>query len=151
MEAFQNQIAQQSESALAARAWLESLIADTATLDHAGVHAAMLCVRVRENHVDDRSMNRLQTLLKRLLTKTDRLSQTSPSSISVLLAPQRDLQETIAQVRSIAEVLEQSGIEASTGFAHRRAGESLLDTWARAEAQLDRAAYRVEHRNGISI
>lgn len=109
----------------------------------------MLSVRLRKS--SDRVMTQLQHLLERLMADTDRIEQTSSSSFSVLLTPQPNLHTTVAQVRSIAEAIDAAGIETSTGFAHRRPGESLLDTWARAEAQLDRAAYRAEHHDGLTL
>ncbi len=139
-----------SDQASASR-WLDTLISDSSAFDDAGVQAAMLSVRVRNDMVSKRTMDQLRTLLSRLLSPTDRLETISDSSISILLAPQPDLQTTVAQVRSIADAVQRSGIHASTGFAHRRVGESLLDTWARAEAQLDRAVYRIEHRDGLTL
>lgn len=130
-------------------AWFDALVTETSALDQAGVHAALLSIRLRD--ANERRLGQLKTLLGRLLSSTDRFQQTSDSSFSVLLAPQDDLYETVNEVRDIAEALDRSGILASTGFAHRRAGESLLDTWARAEAQLDRAAYRLEHQNGLML
>lgn len=132
-----------------ARQWVESLLSDTEVVDHTGVQAAMLSVRLRKS--SDRVMTQLQHLLERLMADTDRIEQTSSSSFSVLLTPQPNLHTTVAQVRSIAEAIDAAGIETSTGFAHRRPGESLLDTWARAEAQLDRAAYRAEHHDGLTL
>jgi len=133
------------------RQWFDFLVAETTTLDQTGVHAALLSVRLHENIVSDRTRTQLRTLLSHVLGPTDRVAQTSHSSFSVLLAPQQDLCETVAEVRDIAEALDRAGLRASTGFAHRRASESLLDTWARAEAQLDRAAYRVEHQAGLTL
>jgi len=133
------------------RRWFDFLVAETTTLDQAGVHAALLSVRIQDDMVSDRTLTQVRNLLSHVLSPTDRFAQTSASSFSLLLAPQRDLCETVSEVREIADALHDAGIQASTGFAHRRAAESLLDTWARAEAQLDRAAYRVEHRDGLTL
>ncbi len=130
--------------------WLSALDAETATIDKAGVHAALLSIRLHEKH-SDRTLRQMHNLLGHLLSPTDRFEQTSDDSFTVLLAPQEDLFETVTEVREIAEALERTGLHASTGFAQRRAGEPLVDTWARAEAQLDRAAYRLEHQNGLSL
>lgn len=130
--------------------WHDALVEETGALDQAGVQAALLSIRLQDA-TDARSIGQLKTLLGRVLSPTDRCEQTSDISFSVLLAPQLDLSETVTEVRDIAEALDRAGIHASTGFAHRRIGESLLDTWARAEAQLDRAAYRLEHQNGLIL
>lgn len=131
-------------------AWFDALVRETAAVDETGVHAALVSIGLRED-ATDRAVGQLRTLLGRMLAPTDRFEQTSEGSFSVLLAPQVDLYETVSEVRDIAEALERSGLKASTGFAQRRVGESLVDTWARAEAQLDRAAYRVEHQNGLTL
>lgn len=134
----------------AAGSWLDALMAETVTIDEAGVHAALVSIRL-QGEVTQRSSARLQTLLRHQLAPTDRFEQVSESSFSVLLAPQEDLCETVNEVRDLADSIERAGIDAVTGFAQRRPREPLLDTWARAEAQLDRAAYRIEHQNGISL
>lgn len=129
--------------------WFETLVAETASLDQAGVHAALLSIRLNDG--DTRTFRQLTTLLGRLLSPTDRFERTSQHSVSVLLAPQDNLSETVHTARDIAQTLSRSGLDASVGFAHRRSGEPLLDTWARAEAQLDRAAYRLEHQDGLAL
>lgn len=135
----------------ASREWFKTLIAETVAVDAAGVHAALLSVRIHESVASERTMKQLRTLLGRILSPTDRVEQTAPDSMSVLLAPQKDLRQTVSEVREIADALHRAGLRSSTGFAQRRVSESLLDTWARAEAQLDRASYRVESSNGITI
>lgn len=132
-------------------AWFDALVSETTKLEQLGVHAAMLSVRLRPSDDTTRAAAQARTLFGLILRPTDRLDQTTPISFSVLLAPQQDLAETIHLSNQIAEALAKANIDASTGFAQRRPQESLLDTWARAEAELDRAAYRVEHPNGLTI
>lgn len=131
--------------------WFQTLVAETSAVDAAGVHAALLSVRIHESVASERTMKQLRTLLGRILSPTDRVEQTANDSMSVLLAPQKDLRQTVTDVREIADALHRAGLRSSTGFAQRRVGESLLDTWARAEAQLDRASYRVETSEGITL
>lgn len=132
-------------------AWFDELVSETAKLEQLGVHAAMLAVRLRVPHDTVRAAAQARTLFGLILRPTDRVDQTTPVSFSILLAPQSDLAETVRLSHRIANALTKANIEAATGFAQRRPQESLLDTWARAEAELDRAAYRVEHPNGLTI
>jgi hypothetical protein len=133
----------------ASAAWFDALVNETTTMEHLGVHAAMFSVRLFDS--DTRSAAQARTLFGLILRPTDHVEQTSPTSFSLLLAPQKDLAETVVRARAIADAFDDANILASTGFAQRRQGESLLDTWARAEAQLDRAAYRTEHHDGITL
>ncbi len=131
--------------------WFDELVSETTKLEQLGVHAAMLAVRLRAPHDTTRAAAQARTLFGLILRPTDRVDQTTPVSFSVLLAPQDDLAETVRLSNQIAKALADANIVASTGFAQRRPQESLLDTWARAEAELDRAAYRIEHPNGLTI
>lgn len=69
----------------------------------------------------------------------------------MLLTPASELTNTVNVVRSFSATLHAHRISAVTAFAFRRPGENLIDTWARAEAELDRASYRAEHGGGISL
>ena len=135
----------------AASAWFNALISETVNFEQIGVHAAMLSVRLHPTADPNRAAARARTLLGLVLRPTDRVEQTTPLSFSVLLSPQKDLAETVALATVVSKAFEDADILASTGFAQRRVGESLLDTWARAEAELDRAAYRAENNDGLTL
>jgi hypothetical protein len=136
---------------IASPQWFDGLVTETTVIENAGVHAAMLSVRLYTTKTPQRVASQGHTLFGRILRPTDRVEQTSPTTFSILLAPEPDLVGTVVHARAIAEALHAAGLRASTGFAQRRSGESLLDTWARAEAQLDRAVYRSEHRRGLTL
>lgn len=141
------------ERTIASPAWFDALIAETTVVEQTGVHASMVSIRLQ--YSPDTDMSRLvsqaRTLFGLVLRPTDRIEQTASNSFVVLLAPQKDLAETVSLTAQLDAALLRSGILASTGFAQRRPLESLIDTWARAEAQLDRAVYRLEHRNGLRL
>lgn len=139
------------ESPIASPQWFDGLVTETTVIENAGVHAAMLSIRLHTTDTPNRLAAQCRTLFGRILRSTDRVEQTSPTTFSILLAPEPDLVGTVVHSRAIADALHSAGLRASTGFAQRRAGESLLDTWARAEAQLDRAVYRSEHQGGITL
>lgn len=139
------------ERSTVSSAWFDALVSETTRLEQLGVQAAMLSVRLHDQHDPARAATQARTLFGLILRPTDRLEQTTPVSFSILLAPQANLTETLGQVNTISNALSNANIDASTGFAQRRHSESLLDTWARAEAQLDRATYRAEHRDGLTI
>ncbi|MFT7473119.1 MAG: hypothetical protein ACI81L_000030 [Verrucomicrobiales bacterium] len=136
---------------IASPLWFDGLVTETTVIENAGVHAAMLSVRLYATESPQRIASQGRTLFGRILRPTDRVEQTSPTTFSILLAPEPDLVGAVVHARAIADGLHSAGLRASTGFAQRRAGESLLDTWARAEAQLDRAVYRSEHQHGLAL
>lgn len=137
--------------ASAPSAWFDALVGETTQLEQLGVHAAMLSIRLRSTNDPARAAAQARTLFGLILRPTDRVDQTTPISFSILLAPQEDLAATVRRSNEISAALENANIVASTGFAQRRPQESLLDTWARAEAELDRAVYRMEHPSGITL
>lgn len=132
-------------------AWFTALVAETATLDQTGVNAAVLSLRLAGGENVDRQATQVTNLLRRMVRSTDRIGQTSSTSFSLLLAPLRSIADTTAQVHVITNALRDANISASAGYAQRRPAESLLDTWARAEAQADRAAFRAVHAKGLSL
>lgn len=133
------------------RVWFTSLVNETTLLDQTGVHAAMLSLRVQDDGQMERRASQVQHLLGRLLRPTDRLGQTSPTSFSLLLAPLQTIADTTGHVHMLTDALKLAGLSVWAGYAQRRSGESLLDTWARAEAQADRAAFRSTHSRGLSL
>lgn len=131
--------------------WFTALVRETAELDRIGVGAAVLSLRLQADGDLERRTTHMLNLLRRLLRPTDQVGQSSSTAFSVLLAPLNSIAETASQVHSLTASLSNAGLTVSAGFAHRREGESLLDTWARAEAQSDRAAYRAENREGLHL
>jgi hypothetical protein len=96
--------------------------------------------------------DRAVRLLRRRLAGTDRIAVTSLSSLAILRAPLESLPSLERQARDLALQLYGAGLQAAIGFAHRRAGEDLMNTWARADAQADRALFRREHPDrGLSL
>lgn len=136
--------------------WFTSLVRETAHLDNTGVRAAVLSLRLQQVPRDtaadiERRALQLQNLLGRLLRPTDQMGQTSPTTFAVLLAPLQTIVEAASHIHAISDSLHNAGLLVSAGFAHRRDGESLLDTWARAEAQADRAAFRSQIAEGLGL
>jgi hypothetical protein len=131
--------------------WFTSLVHETTQLDRTGVHAAMLSLRVKDDGQIERRASQVKHLLGRLLRPTDQLGQTSPTSFSLLLAPLQSIADTTSHVHMLTEALKSAGLSVWAGYAQRRSGESLLDTWARAEAQADRAAFRSTHSGGLRL
>lgn len=141
---------------LAEPAWFTSLIHETTKLDHVGVRAAVLSLRLQHGAEEldadvERRAIQLRNLLGRLLRPTDQMGQTSPTTFAVLLAPLQTIVEAASHIHAISDSLQDAGLLVSAGFAHRRDGESLLDTWARAEAQADRAAFRSHIAEGLHL
>ena len=137
-------------------AWFTSLVHETTHLDNVGVRAAVLSLRLQQGsreadaEIERRSVQ-LRNLLGRLLRPTDRMGQTSPTAFAVLLTPLQTIVEAASHIHAISDSLRDAGLLVSAGFAHRRDGESLLDTWARAEAQADRAAFRAHIADGLQL
>lgn len=131
--------------------WFSALVTETAEIDHTGVSAAVLSIRLRTEHDLDRKTVQALNLLRRMIRPTDRLGHPASSAFSVLLVPLESIADAAAHVNSLAQSLDMAGLDVSVGFAHRRAGESLLDTWARAEAEVDRATFRAETSAGLVL
>lgn len=124
--------------------WSDLLVQETAEIDRAGVSAAIVAVRLTADNEADLATDarRAESLLRRRLRPSDRFGASSPNSFSLLLSPTNEITETIEQVRNYGKTLFDHRIPARTAFAHRRPHESLVDTWARSEAELDRVLYR---------
>lgn len=134
-------------------AWRDLLVQETTEIDQAGVNAAVVAFRLVETGESPSSDPgaRIGRLVGRRVRSTDRLGATSASSFAMLLSPANALTETVDVVHSYSKVLADHRIPALTAFAFRRPAESLVDTWARAEAELDRAQYRSTHASGINL
>lgn len=131
--------------------WFSALVAETTELEHTALSAAVLSLRLHESVDLERRSNQTLNLLRRLSRNTDAVAQLTPCTFSLLLSPLATITEASSHIHAITDALGNAGLMVSAGFAHRRHGESLLDTWARAEAQADRASYRIENRDGLRL
>lgn len=132
--------------------WGEALGYETAEVERAGVNAAMISVLLTATSEDLAIDSRRATsLLTRRLRSTDRLAATSADQLSILVTPTNSLTQTMELMNTINAALFDHRIPAVTSFAHRRPNENLVDTWARAQAELDRVMYRARHSEGITV
>ena len=131
--------------------WFDTLVAEAAHLDQLGVKSAMVSMHLLANGDPRRAASQARTLFGLTLRPTDRVEQTSSLSFSLLLSPQENLVETVMLTNSIAAKFRKADIRVLSGYAHRRPGESLVTTWARAEAELDCLLYRRERAKGITL
>lgn len=133
--------------------WRDLLVQETHEIELAGVNAAVVSVRLiaADGSLLTQAASRAEHLLNTLLRPTDRIGHPEPNSFVVLLSPTNELTETVERVRLYGKSLSQHKIQALTAFAHRRTGEALVNTWARAEAELDRAHYRSLHEDGLCL
>ncbi len=133
--------------------WRDLLVHETNEIELAGVNAAVISMRLVQTNVTLLSKDALRTndLLTGLLRPTDRIGHPELRSFVVLLSPTNELTQTIERVRLYGQTLSDNGVSALTAFAHRRVNEALVNTWARAEAELDRAHYRSIHEDGIRL
>lgn len=133
--------------------WRDLLVSETNELEIAGVNAAIVSVRLTADNSTELAEDavRAEHLLSGLLRRTDRLGHPEPNGFVVLLSPTNELTETVDRVRLYGQALFEHRVSALTAFAHRRMGEPLVNTWARAEAELDRAHYRSIHEDGLCL
>jgi len=128
--------------------WFDYLVAETPRLDETGVLAALVSVRLA---VSDHEQTQMATLLRRTLASTDAFHLVAQGYVSILLAPVASVLDTRDRVEDIQSMLRNFGQYISMGYAIRRPDESLLDTCARADAQADRAAFRLERSQSSLI
>ncbi len=132
--------------------WPQFLDEESERLDALGVRAGVISVTLG-NPDDDAELHRTYRdrslrLLIHIVAPSGRLAPTSERSVAVLEAPLGSLPELERHAHAVATSLSVAGIPAAVGFAHRRVDEHLLDTWARADAEADRAAFRIHHPQG---
>lgn len=123
--------------------WFDLLAAETERLEMTGLLGAVVSVFVNG---DERSLRQTENLLGRYLTSPSEVSVIDDTSLSVLLVPVFNLSTLNSQVREMSEMLRSAVPSVSVSYALRRPNESLVDTWARADAELDRATFRSVHR-----
>lgn len=130
-----------------AQQWASFLGEEQRRFDEAGVRSGVVSVRI---HADDpvTEMRRVVRLLTVVLPQTDRFAVTSSTDVSIIHSPVHSWPEFLTWARRIDSLLAESNIDAIVGFAHRRSDEDLVDTWARADAELDRAAFRSQQSPG---
>ena len=132
--------------------WTEYLESETARMDTLGLRSGLISVTLGDPDVDagqySVARDRALRLLIHTISPTSRLAPTSARSIAVLEAPLTSLHDLERHARSISTRLAVAGLTAAVGYAHRRSDEPLLDTWARSDAEADRAAFRLHHPEG---
>ncbi len=138
-------------SVLAADAWANLLAEESMRLHSLGIRSGLISIDFSSASDAALWRDRAVRLLRRALRPTDRIGITSDTSIAVLQAPLQTLTELERTARQVDVHLQGAGLTAAIGYAHRRTGEQLLDTFARADAQADRAAFRREVASGDGI
>ncbi len=136
---------------LAADAWADLLTEESVRLHSLGIRSGLISIDFSSASDAALWRDRAVRLLRRALRPTDRIGITSETSIAVLQAPLQTLTELERTARNVDVHLQGAGLTAAIGYAHRRTGEQLLDTFARADAQADRAAFRREHASGNGL
>lgn len=131
-----------------ANGWAQLLTAESSRLDETGVLAALVSVRLAS--ADDRSTTQTYHLLRRSINRIERAHVVEQGHLSLVLAPVADFVDLRQRTNALQNQLVDAGLKAWIGFALRRPLEPLLDTWARAEAELDRLTFRIE-RSHINL
>ena len=122
---------------ITASRWSDVLTAETARIEETGVKAAILSIQ--HGDLDERQTRQLHTLFQRSLTPADRPRIAGDGSLTALLTPVDGLGALQHRLRRLHKAARGHGLEIHIAFALRRPKESLLDTWARADAELDRS------------
>lgn len=132
--------------------WPSFLDTESARLDEIGLRAGVISIALDGSGQELRDRlqgrDRALRLLGHSISPSSRFASTSDRSIAVLHAPLIALPDLERQAQRLVTRLSVAGIRAAVGFAHRRVGEHLLDTWARADAEADRAEFRQQHPDG---
>ena len=153
MATSQHGLSPTAGAALDRRQWQAFLGEENKIVANTGIRVGIISIDLAGPHDDpDRDAllrDRAVRLLSRRLTRTDRIAITSNSSLAILRAPLDSVPSVERQARNLSLELYGAGLDAAVGFAHRRIGEDLMDTWARADAQADRALYRLEHSDDL--
>lgn len=136
---------------LSADEWVALLTEESVRLHSLGIRSGVISIDFSATTDPGLFRDRAVRLLRRGLRSTDRIGLTSEGSLAILHAPLPSLPELDRMSRQIDVHLDGAGMPASIGFAHRRTGEDLLDTFARADAQADRASFRREHPSGEGL
>ena len=123
-------------------AWSKMLIEETPLIDQTGVLAGLVSIDLRG--ADERTSHQVAALVRHKLTRTDELHMSADGTPSLLLTPVLGLVDLHQRVHELHMHIDNAGYEATVGYALRRPAESLLDTWARAVAETDRAAFQAE-------
>ncbi len=124
--------------------WLNTLIAEGPRLDETGTKAALFAVDAAVS--SEREATQLFNLLRASTNGTDQMRQIGAQRYAILLAPIDNITTGARRAQALQDKAQTHKLQATIGFAIRRDQESLLDTWARAEAELDRMQFRNELR-----
>jgi len=156
VETSKHDLTSPSRGALDRADWKKFLEDENRIVADTGVRVGIISVDLAGAHDNPERdavlRDRAVRLLSRRIARTDRLAVTSNSSLAILRAPLDSVPSVERQARDLALQLFGAGLDAAVGFAHRRTGEDLMDTWARADAQADRALYRLERADhGVAL
>ncbi|MGI9607111.1 MAG: hypothetical protein ACR2P0_13320 [Acidimicrobiales bacterium] len=132
--------------------WVAFLQEESDRLDQLGVRAGLVTVTVCDDDIPDADADvqatRAIRLLQHSISSTSRSTRTSRRSLSILVAPLPNLAALDRTAQLLSSRLSVAGFDATVGFAHRRVDEALIDTWARADAEADRARFRLRNPGG---
>ncbi len=156
METSNQPVTSTPTAALDRSSWKSLLEAENKIVTETGLRVGIISIDLAGPHDDPERdqllRDRAVRLLRVRLARTDRIAITSASSLAILRAPLSSLPSLERQARDLALQLYGAGLAAAVGFAHHRSGEDLMDTWARADAQADRALHRRERPDrGLSL
>ena len=148
MDTSQHGLSPMAGAALGRQQWQAFLREENRIVAETGIRVGIISIDLAGPHDDpardELLRDRAVRLLRRRMARTDRIAITSNSSLAILRAPLESVPSVERQARNLALELYGAGLDAAVGFAHRRAGEDLMDTWARADAHADRALHRLE-------
>jgi len=130
------------EIQVSSNGWVDLLTGESPRLDETGTLAGVASIRLLRS--DRRSTQQAHTLLRRSIGRLDSAHVLDEGQLCVFLAPIDGLTDLSVRVHELYDLLSKANLEATVGFAMRRQLEELLDTWARAEAELDRLTFRAE-------
>ena len=125
--------------------WKSFLAAETVRAEETGTAAAIWTIRPGE--LDERQSRQLDKLIWLSLASTDRLHQTPRGDLCALLMPVGDMMSLQHRAVRLWKAATGHRLDVQIGYARRRPNEALLDTWARSDAELDRAEFRIRRLN----
>lgn len=132
----------------AQRSWCNLLTAETVHLDELGLNSGITVIELTGDAEVVIARRRALRILQPILSPTDRCGTISRSRIAVLHSPTESFVQFVRWSGQINKMLSEQDITTAAAFAQRRSDESLLDTFARADAELDRLIFRSELASG---
>lgn len=128
--------------------WRTLLDEETPRLDAFGLASGIITVTIDEELALPLSAaTRVDNLLSHIVIGTDRAHRVARDTFGVLVTPLGGLVELREKADRIAQKLDDAGLSCTLGWAMRRFDEHLLDTSARADAEVDRLKFSLaRHR-----